>query len=100
VPETIDTFPRFTDSRYWKYDWMTWGDGQVWKFTRAELEAEYSVSIATFTNSARVEARRRGKRVRARVLDAGQAVGIQFFDPGCPHLPPSSPPTGPGSLAS
>jgi hypothetical protein len=81
VPETIDRFPSGTSGRGWKYDWETWGDGQVWKFTRAELEAEYGVNVHTFASAARNEARRHGLRVRCRQLDAGRAVGIQFFDP-------------------
>jgi hypothetical protein len=79
MPEPIAAFPSGSDPRFWKYDWAAWSDGQVWKFTRDELESVYATKAQTFINSARRAARERGKRVRASRVDGGAI--IQFIDP-------------------
>jgi hypothetical protein len=79
MPEPIEGFPSGATGRFWKYDWSQWSDGRVWKFTRDELDSTYLVTIPVFVNAARARARQHGQRIRARQLDGGAAVGIQFI---------------------
>lgn len=73
----VDEFPEVPSRS--RYPWDTWLDGGIWELTQGE---DFKGRAATFKSNARSQAKRRGGKVRARILrpsDAPDRLYIQYF---------------------
>lgn len=70
----LESFPSAALARY---PWDEWLDGSVWELVRGE---DFQSKMATFRANAQLQAKRRGGRVRTKLVDAAgrEAVAIQF----------------------
>jgi hypothetical protein len=71
MPVKLDTFPALPSQS--RYDWETLLNGDIWKLSPG---ADFGGKTRTFVAAARAQAKRRGGRVRTRLLE--DAVVIQF----------------------
>jgi hypothetical protein len=81
MPEILDGWPGGSPGQpgySQKYDWDTILDGQVRKYTPAELEDLGANSLEAFANTARAAARTRQLRARVLRLPDGNVV-IQAY---------------------
>jgi hypothetical protein len=66
-----------TRGRSSSYPWDEWFDGAVWKLTRG---VDFPGDPHSFRTNAYAKARSRGLRLRAQVIDRGDAVVIQAVE--------------------
>jgi hypothetical protein len=71
MPLKLDTFPAAPSQS--RYDWETLLNGDIWKLSRG---TDFGGKTVTFVANAREQAKRRGGRIRTRML--GDEVVIQF----------------------
>jgi hypothetical protein len=70
------------------YPWDDWLDGSIWELTRG---VDFKGTPNTFRSNARVQAVRRGGKIRARILkgaDGGEKVYIQYHADEEPRATP------------
>jgi hypothetical protein len=74
MPKTLDSFPRAATPAV---PWEQLMDGQVWQLTQGE---DYAAKTNTVLANARTQAKRRGGKVRTRILNDGgrESLVIQF----------------------
>jgi hypothetical protein len=60
-----------------RYDWSSWLDGRVWELIPSE---DFAAKVSTFKQMAQTQARKRGGRIRTRLLerDGRQTLVMQF----------------------
>ncbi len=82
MARVVDEFPEGPEQS--RYPWGQWLDGSIWELTHGE---DFNGKPNTFRANARVQAKKRGGTIRARVVrdrndpDAPNRVYIQFIAP-------------------
>ena len=72
MARTLESFPEVPSQA--RHAWDKWLDGQVWRLEHGD---DFRAKPRTFVANARLQAKRRGGRVRTRLLD-GEVVVLQF----------------------
>ncbi len=75
MAKRLEAFPASGTARY---DWNAWLDGSAWQLVKGE---DYTAKSATFLSMARLQAQRRGGKLRTRMLPDRdpEAVVLQFL---------------------
>jgi hypothetical protein len=74
----VEAFPKAPDSS--RYPWEEWLDGDVWELAQGE---DFKGKSNAFRSNARSRAKKRGGKIRARILkeDGGvEKLYIQFYN--------------------